>query len=316
MMDFGFDTQTFEKIEIAKKELSTCMRRRNRLQSQLNIIKENISVGNPDAISEFDSLIRFFPDANIKEFKEIEQFHKRIREILGEEMVYEIERLQPLIARCDNEIKRLQTKIEDSGLVREMSERAISQCVSISRQIDKLKEETAELKHQLELQQARAENEKRLTNLLNQQSEKITEIQDDITYTMGRINSAVTGGLETAPILKINPQKEITFETPGNTSEGTAFKSLVVYDLTMLELRPVIPAVIHDSNILKRIEDSHLEHILIKYQESGKQIFIAYDKADSIPEQAHNILENTAVLRLSDGHELFGTSWSKSESNE
>lgn len=316
MMDFGFDTQTFEQIETARKELKTCVRRRNRLQSQLNAIEENISVSNPDAVSEFETLQRFFPGSDIKAFEEIEYFHKRLREILGEEMTQEIERLRPLIARCDNEIKRLQKKIEDSGLVREMSERAISQCVGISRRIDELRAETADLEHQLELQHARAENERRLTNLLSQQAEKIDEIQEDITFTMGRINSVVTDGQETAPVLKISPQKEITFETPGNTSEGTAFKSLVIYDLAILELRPVIPALIHDSNILKRIEDAHLEHILTKYQESGKQIFIAYDKADSAPAQAHKILDDTAILRLSDGHELFGTSWSKHEAEE
>ena len=316
MMDFGFDTQTFEQIEAARKELKTCVRRRNRLQSQLNAIQENIAVSNPDAVSEFDSLLHFFPNAGVKAFEEIEYFHKRLREILGEEMTQEIERLRPLIARCDNEIKRLQKKIEDSGLVREMSERAISQCVSISRRIDELKDETAELEHQLELQQTRTENERRLTNLLNQQVVKIDEIQEDVTFTMGRINSVITDGLETAPVLRISPQKEISFETPGNTSEGTAYKSLVIYDLTILELRAVVPALIHDSNILKRIEDAHLEHILTKYQESGKQIFIAYDKADSSPAQAQKILEETAILRLSDGHELFGISWSKHEAED
>ena len=316
MMDFGFDTETFERIESAKKELNTCVRRRNRLKSQLNAIEENIYFSTPDTISEFNSLLRFFPSADIKAFEEIEHFHRRIREILSEELSQEMARLQPLIGYCDNEIRRLQNKLEDSGLVREMSERAISQCISISKRIDALKEENAELEHQLELQQARAENERRLSNLLGQQSEKIEEIQDDISFTMERINASVTNRQETSPILRISPQKEITFETPGNTSEGTAYKSLVIYDLSILELRPTVPVLIHDSNILKRIEDAHLEHILSCYQNSGKQIFIAYDKADSAPEEAHRILESSAILHLSDERKLFGRSWSKREAND
>ena len=312
---FGFDTQTFERIETARKELAACTRKRNRLQSQLNAIRDNISDNTTDTASEFDSLVRFFPNTDIKTFAEIEHFHKRIREILGEEMAQEIERLQPLIEYCNREIKRLQKKIEDSGLAKELSERAISQCVQISRSIDRLEEENADLKHQLELQQARAESEHRLNKLLQQQAEKLQDIQDDIIIRMEKINAVVTEEQETAPILKISPQKEITFETPGNTSEGTAFKSLVVYDLSILELRPV-PALIHDSNILKRIEDAHLERILTQYQESDRQIFIAFDKADSATEQAYKILKETAVLRLSDGHELFGRSWSKHEANE
>jgi hypothetical protein len=312
---FGFDTQTFERITAAQKDLNSFIRKRNRLQSQLNAIKGNIAESNPETASEFDSLVHFFPNADLKAFKEIEYFHKKIREILGEEMDQEIERLQPLIDQCDKEIKRLYQKIEESGLAKEMTERVLSQCVNVSKSIDRLEEETAELIHQKELQEARLDAEQKLEKLIQQQTEKLEEIQNKINLRIEIINGVVTEQQETSPLLQITPQKEIIFETPGNTSEGTAFKGLVVYDLSILELCP-IPALIHDSNILKRIEDTHLEHILERYQGSGRQIFIAFDKADSTTEKAHKILENTSILHLSDGNKLFGRSWSKFESNE
>lgn len=312
---FGFDTQTFERITAVQKELNSIIRKRNRLQSQLNAIKSNITDSKAETASEFESLLRFFPNANLKAFEEIEHFHIKIREILGEEMDQEIYRLQPLIEEYDKEIRRLNRKIEESGIAKEMSERVLSQCVNVSKSIDRLEEETAELIHQKELQDARAEAEQKLEKLLLQQTEKLGEIQDDINLRMETINGVVTEKQETAPLLYITPQKDIIFETPGNTSEGTAFKSLVVYDLSVLELRP-IPVIIHDSNILKRIEDVHLEHILERYQSTKRQVFIAFDKADSTTEKAHRILEETAILRLSDGNELFGRSWSKYETND
>jgi uncharacterized protein YydD (DUF2326 family) len=312
---FGFDTQTFERITAIQKELNSFVRKRNRLQSQLNAIKSNIADNKVDTASEFDSLVHFFPNTNIKAFEEIEYFHKKIREILSEEMDEEIERLQPLIGEYDKEITRLNRKIEESGLAKEMSERVLSQCVNVSKSIDKLEEETAELIHQKELQEARAEAEQILEQLIQQQTEKLDEMQDDINLRMEIINGVVTEKQETAPLLYITPQKEIVFETPSNTSEGTAYKSLVVYDLSILELRP-IPALIHDSNILKRIEDVHLERILERYQTSRRQVFIAFDKADSTTTKAHKILDETAILRLSDGNELFGRSWSKYQSND
>lgn len=312
---FGFDTQTFERISAIQKELNIFVRKRNHLQSQLNAIKNNIADNKVDTASEFDSLVHFFPNTNLKAFEEIEYFHKKIREILSEEMDEEIERLQPLIGEYDKEITRLNRKIEESGLAKEMSERVLSQCVNVSKSIDKLEEETAELIHQKELQETRAESEQILEQLLLQQTEKLEEIQDDINLRMEIINGVVTERQETAPLLYITPQKGIIFETPSNTSEGTAYKSLVVYDLSILELRP-IPALIHDSNILKRIEDVHLERILERYQASRRQVFIAFDKADSTTTKAHKILESTAILRLSDGNELFGRSWSKYESND
>ena len=312
---FGFDTQTFERISAVQKDLNSFIRKRNRLQSELNAILSNIPDSKANTESEFNSLANFFPNANIKAFAEIEHFHVRIREILGEEMDQEINRLQPLIREYDKEINRLNRKIEESGIAKEMSERVLSQCVNVSKSIDRLEEETSELVHQKELQDARAEAEQKLEKLLLQQSEKIGEIQDDINSRMELINRVVTEKQETAPLLYVSPQKDIIFETPGNTSEGTAFKSLVVYDLSILELRPV-PAIIHDSNILKRIEDVHLEHILERYQSTKSQVFIAFDKADSTTENAHRILEETAILRLSDGNELFGRSWSKYKSND
>ena len=311
---FGFDTRAFEQITSVQKELNIFIRNRNRLQSQLNAIKSNIADSNPEIASEFDSLVRFFPNTDIKAFAEIEHFHKKIRKILGEEMTQEIDRLQPLIDQCDKEIKRLHQKIEESGLAKEMSERVLSQCVNVSKSIDRLEEETNELLHQKKLQEARAEAELKLAKLLQQQNEKLEDIQNAINLRMEIINGEVTEQQETAPRLQITHQKGIIFETPGNTSEGTAFKSLVVYDLSVLELRP-IPALIHDSNILKRIEDTHLEHILERYQDSGRQIFIAFDKADSTAKKARKILEATAILRLSDKNELFGRSWSKHETN-
>lgn len=312
---FGFDTQTFERITGVQKELNSFIRKRNRLQSQLNAIKSNIADSKAETVSEFESLEHFFPNANIKAFEEIEHFHIKIREILDEEMDQEIERLQPLIAQYDKEISRLNRKIEESGIAKEMSERVLSQCVNVSKSIDKLEEETTELVHQKEQQETRVEAEQKLEKLLQQQTEVLEEIQDSINLYMKIINSAVTEQQETAPLLYIAPQKEIIFETPGNTSEGTAFKSLVVYDLSIFELRP-IPALIHDSNILKRIGDIHLEHILERYQSNRGQVFISFDKADSTTEKAHKILEETAILRLSDGNELFGRSWSKHESND
>ena len=84
---FGFDTQTFERITAVQKELNSFIRKRNRLQSQLNAIKSNVIDSKVETTSEFDSLVRFFPNANIKAFEEIEHFHVKIREILGEERV-------------------------------------------------------------------------------------------------------------------------------------------------------------------------------------------------------------------------------------
>ncbi len=116
---------------------------------------------------------------------------------------------------------------------------------------------------------------------------------------MKRINDIITGGDRTAPELTLKPDKTFEFETPDDKSEGTAaFKSLVVYDLSMLALTP-LPVLIHDSSIVKRIEDADFEQILGLYQksgESGKQVFIAFDKADTYTPNTYKIVDKASVL--------------------
>ena len=307
---FGFDTETFERLSRLRKELQTLVRRRNRLKSQLNAISEVEPYSEGNIKSEFDELKTFFPDADIKSFEEIEGFHKKIRRIIGDEASEEVKRLTAVISQCDAEISSLREKIEKSGLAKEMSARTVSQCVSVSRKIDALTEENEELLRQKELQDARAKAEAEMKALIERQRDCIAEIEAAINQRIIEINRTVTGGRETAPKLRIFDDKMIRYKTEGNTSEGTAFKSMVIYDLALATLFPV-PFLIHDSNIIKRIGDDHLEHILKYYQTVGKQVFIAFDKADSVTEAAREVLETTSVLTLNDGNELYGKSWTK-----
>ena len=152
-----------------------------------------------------------------------------------------------------------------------------------------------------------------MANLRKRQEEALAAAQAEVNAEMKRINDIITGGDRTSPELTLNPDKTFEFETPDDKSEGTAFKSLVVYDLSMLTLTPV-PVLIHDSSIVKRIEDADFEQILRLYRESaksGKQIFIAFDKADTYTPNTYKMLDEAAVLRLSVGNELFGKSWSR-----
>jgi len=310
MSFFGFDEKSHEKISSAQKELRKLLARNDHLKSQVSTLSENLYVQRQDSEDEYQVLLQFFPDANMRAFSDIANFHRKIRQILNTQLQQEIDRITPIIKRCEKDIERLKEKIRTTGVAKSMSSQIIAQCVQISKAIDRLKGKNDEIMRLKEQQESRATAEQKLQKLFNQQKEKLTEIELSINLAMKQINSIVTEGKEKEPTLTISEAKDITFGTKGNTSEGTAFKSLVVYDLSILSLS-TIPALIHDSNILKRISDVHFEHILEQYVASKKQVFIAFDKADSATAVAHDILEDTAIMRLSDGKELFGKSWSK-----
>ena len=127
-------------------------------------------------------------------------------------------------------------------------------------------------------------------------------------------NDFIYEGKRKSPFL-ILEKAGYRFATPDDTGTGTAYKSLVVYDLAVLELTN-LPVLIHDSVIFKNIGDAPLEKILELYVKAGKQIFIALDKAGSYSAEASAILNDYARLRLSGGaHSLFGKSWGEKDTD-
>lgn len=307
--DLGLDTKTIETVANLQKELRQITRQYESLKSQLAAVENNLSESMTEQAEEFDALKRFFPKANIKAFEDIENFHHQLRVILKEEMNDEVARLQPIVAFYEAEIKRLQERIQESGITRSISERIMSQCVSARQRLEELRAEAEQIDHDEELQNERIAKLARLHELADQHKEAITDVEQTVSALTEKINITVTSGKEKAPVLNL-ASKELPFGTEDNTSEGTAFKNLVIYDLCLAKSCP-IPVLIHDSNILKKIDDAYLESILLQYQQTGKQIFIVMDKVNSVPAGAQSILDETTLMYLNDGHELFGHSWSK-----
>lgn len=307
--DLGLDTKTIETVAKLQKELRLITHQYESLRSQQVAVENNLSETMTERAEEFTALQHFFPQANIKAFEDIESFHRQLREILRDEMKDEIARLQPLITFYSEEIKRLEARIQESGITRSISERIMSQCVSARQRLEELQEEREQLLHDKELQEERAEKMAHLRELAEQHRSAIASVEETVTALAETINAAVTAGKEKAPVLKISG-KDLPFGTEENTSEGTAFKNLVIYDLCLANSCP-IPVLIHDSNILIKIDNAYLEEILRQYQGTGKQVFIVLDKLESVSTGTQAILNEATLMHLSDGHELFGTSWSK-----
>ena len=307
--DLGMDTKTIETVAKLQKELRLITRQYESLRSQQVAVENNLSETMTERAEEFTALQHFFPQANIKAFEDIESFHRQLRQILRDEMKDEIARLQPLITFYSEEIRRLEARIQESGITRSISEKIMSQCVSARQRLEELQAERDQLFHDKELQEERAEKMAHLRELAEQHRSAITSVEETVTNLAETINAAVTAGKEKAPVLKI-ASKDLPFGTEENTSEGSAFKNLVIYDLCLANSCP-IPVLIHDSNILIKIDNAYLEEILRQYQATGKQVFIVLDKLESVSPGTQAILDDTTLMHLSDGHELFGTSWSK-----
>lgn len=301
----GFNTKAYEQVVTMRKNMQALVKKSQQLKGKIDALRS----GNQEFINEtvrgdFMQLTEFFPDINIKAFSDIEGFHVRIREILKEETEEEIAVLEPMLQSCESEIQRLRTKIEAAGIATDISQRVLSQCVNISKRIDELEAENRELLHEKEMQGARVLAERRMEQLIADQQSAIEDIVSKLNKKMAVLNKAVTNGLENPPMLTISDAKEISFGTAGNTSEGTACKSMILFDLAILELTGV-PVIVHDGNILHSISRDHFDKLLELYSKSAKQIFIATDRAEN------DILTKSTIIHLSEDKRLFGFSWGR-----
>jgi uncharacterized protein YydD (DUF2326 family) len=309
----GLDHEKSERLAAVKKELDRLDVRKRRIESQLAAIQSNMPDDDGVLRKDFSALLRFFPGADIDAFTDVENFHAKINGFLRADIEEEIAKLQPLLDDTVADIAELDKQIAESGIARSLSQSILNQYARVAREIDDLMKKNVELEQEIEATRKRKELEQFLSNLRKRHDAALVAAETEVNDEMMRINAVVTGGNRPAPVLTLKPDRTFEFGTPEDKSEGTTFKNLVVYDLSMLALTP-LPALIHDSSIVKRIEDADFEQILGLYEDSGKrgrQVFIAFDKADSYTPMTFEALQKAAILRLSVGSELFGESWSR-----
>ena len=129
---------------------------------------------------------------------------------------------------------------------------------------------------------------------------------------MDEINDFIYNGIYNAPSISFG-DKTYDFFTYDDTGTGIAYKGLVVFDLSVLNLT-ALPFIIHDSLVLKQISDHAISKIMDLYNNQGKQVFISLDKQSSYGENTAAFLEQNAVLKMyPNGGELFGWSWGRKD---
>lgn len=144
----------------------------------------------------------------------------------------------------------------------------------------------------------------------------LVEIQTELNDKMKAYNDSLFDDSQKVPNLRFRGFNSYIFETPDDMGIGSNYKGMVIYDLAVLNCT-ALPAIAHDSLILKNISDKAINGIMRIYAESKKQIFIAFDKQVVYPQEKREIRMNNRVLQLSDNNcELYGQSWNKEEDEQ
>lgn len=284
------------KLKETRSALSISLRKVQRQTSDNKIMNQN----------DIDALQQFFPNANYQLLADIENFHKKITRILKKDIFEYQERLKGELSVVDDAIDEVESEIHNLAqeenidtIVLEEFSRIENRLKTLELIKEKQKKET-ELK--TEIKEAEEKYETELASVMNQ-------IQDNLNNEMSRINGTLFVRLKSSPVISIESGSKYTFTNPKDGGSACAYRGLIVFDLAMSCITK-IPVIVHDSDMLKLIEDDVFRNILKEYEKSESQIFISIDKISAYTDETQGIINDRKILKLGEEKEsLFGMTW-------
>lgn len=258
---------------------------------------------------DFALLRQFFPDADIEKVTKIESFHNQIFLILKGEYEELVKKAEANLKRIDAELARIEEEYKKLEQLTNVSDAQLDEHHRLTKELDELMSENAFF----ESTQTVDDDVKRFKEALDTQVRTVTEeIQVAINEAMKKLNDEIYSGQKTCPRIKIELLDRYFFSTPSDSGTGTQQRGVAIFDLVMLASTK-LPAFVHDSVMLKHIEDHTLAKLFEYYSRTPKQVFIAFDRASTYP-QSVKLLTNTKVIGLGRGTEaLFGRDFNEAK---
>lgn len=278
------------------------------LMRKLNLINLGIDYGLSPDYEDFNELQEFFPNVDLRKIHEIEKYHKKLAEILNKQFLQEKKTVEENLKLLEEKLSRKRKKLADFGISEDFSKEFLEKYSEIQGRINALEQQN----YFYELRQRLANEKKMAEEKLNRQTRGLlSEIESRLNNQMKAYNDTLYMDLHKPPQLKFNGRNDYEFGTPDDTGTGSNYKGLVLYDLAVLA-NSVLPAVVHDSFILKNISANITDGLIKIYNQSDKQIFIAFDRLETFSDETQKIIESRKVLVLADnGCELYGDCWNK-----
>lgn len=277
-------------------------------QRRLELIKMSLEYGLYPTEADISALQEFFPGVNLRKLYEVERYHKKLAAILDEQFTAERKTVEAEIDALQSDMMEVQKQIADLGFVGNFSKEFLDRHSEIKGQIDALRKQNEAYLTLTDLQEARTRADEMLKRGIR---DILADIEHALNAKMKEINDTLFRESRNAPRISFRGYNSYEFETPADTGTGSNYKGLVVYDLAILYIT-ALPAIAHDSLILKNIGDGVINGIMKLYAASKKQVFIAFDRQDGYKPDTRKILFDNMVLKLSNGNcTLYGQSWNK-----
>lgn len=309
------ELDAFQAQELAeiKKELSGLRRQRTQLKSQLDSYDDDNNYTKKDFKHSYNSLREYFPNANFEELEKVEAFHSQLTLILKKEFKQSVEEISLLSNIVKERISSLESKASQLKTAPTISKAILLKYADLTKRIEVLKEANKNFSEHSKLKEYSKSEREKYDELVKT---TMGSIETTLNTLMKDYTDRLYNGEKTAPTIKLIDSSHYSFFTPNDTGTGSLCRGLVIFDLVMLN-NTKLPAVVHDTVILKHIEDETLEKLVELYNTSQKQVFIAFDRDTTYSQKMQSILNASKVLKLSPGgNELFGRAWNQVKKEE
>ena len=294
-----------------RRQLNDIRRTVKAKKDELHLLDLNLQHGAYPTEADLKALHEFFPEANLAKLVEVEKFHTKIQTILAEELLEAKQQVESQIAELEEMESQLLSRMDSIPTSKAFTDEFLDAYTSLDRRINKLKDENEafDIRNRLGIEKKDASE-----RYHNQVATVLEAIEIAINTQMEAINDEVTGGEYNAPKLTLSAYNSYMFETPKDKGTGTNHRSMIIYDLAVLQ-NTVLPALAHDSVMFDSMPRPDLSNLIRVYNDQiEKQIFIAVDKTSECAQEAQHILREPTVLKLDNNeHALFGEKWSRKE---
>lgn len=279
-------------------------------QRKLKLVSMSLEYGLYPTEADLSALQEFFPNVNLRKLYEVERYHQKLAQILDEQFSTERQFIEGEITTLEQQLAEIRASISALGFIGNISKEFLDRHAEIKGRIDALQVQNEAFLTLKGLQDAKA----RADEILKKAIESILqEIETELNEKMREFDAQLHSESRKPPYLRFDSYNRYKFETPDDTGTGSNYRSMIIYDLAVL-FSTALPAIAHDSLILKNISDGAIDGIMKIYEKSEKQVFIAFDKQAAYTADTQAILERNCILRLSDGNcELYGRPWNKEE---
>lgn len=306
------DAQRAAQAAELERQITVLKRNRTKLLNEKSILEANLGSETKIQKEDFEELKSFFPELNIPHLEEIQNFHNQITKILKEETEEELLKLEDKISGNEKNLIESTQELTELSVPLSIPKKILEQYAAASIQKNELEGQITFYKNSKQissrLKETKIELDVKKLSILKEIAAKINRKLEEFS---GKVNDN-----DSPPCLNLNSTSSYSFYAPNDSGTGTAYVSMILYDLAILELTK-LPFVIHDSVLFKNLSDNRVIKVFEEYEKSNKQIFVSFDKKNSYESDVlKKTIEKHRVIELyAGGGELFGRSWAKKKNS-